>query len=105
MNSKTNLLKSPLVWTLAAGCVIGAASVISFPNMRTASLASPAVAQTAPSTQPITSLDVNSMAALKALDASFATLAEMAEPAVVHIKVESPTATNMFGDHQVLGGE
>jgi serine protease Do len=107
MNSNRNYLKSPLVWTLAAGFAIGAASVATIPKISgstQSSLSSTSTPVKQPP-KPVTSLSVNSMEALRSINDSLAALAKAAEPAVVHIKVESRDAVNMFGGRQTVGGE
>ncbi|MBC8063263.1 MAG: trypsin-like peptidase domain-containing protein, partial [Chlorobia bacterium] len=106
MNPINSNSKGPLAWILAAGVLIGAgatASVIGAKGGSTASLPLPKVSISSP--RPVGQLRTESLEMVKALDESFANLAESVKPAVVHIRVQNSGARNMLGERQAIGGE
>ena len=106
MNPKKIFSNGPLVWILAAGVLIGAgttASVMGSPKKSGTSFASPFVGISTP--QPVNQLNPNSLEMARALNESFATLAEVAKPAVVHIRVQNSGNRNSQGELQAMGGE
>lgn len=106
MNPKKIFSNGPLVWILAAGVLIGAgttASVMGSPKKGGTSFASPFVGVSNP--QPVSQLNANSLEMVRALNESFATLAEVAKPAVVHIRVQNSGNRNSRGELQAMGGE
>lgn len=103
MSTKGNIFRGPALWTLIAGVAIGAGSMYSVVEGHGGSLA---LAQTQVNTRPAAITKTESLAALKALDSGFATLAEYASPAVVLIKSESGSTSGLNGTIQMpRGGE
>jgi serine protease Do len=88
-NQKTG--KSAYI-TLGLGMVVGGLAVASLPHIV------PSVnAQQDVVARPIAGISTENMAALRALDNSFASLAQYIEPSVVHIKSEGTRQTDMLG--------
>jgi len=100
-----NYLKGPLIWILFAGILVGAGTTASVMGNRGAksTYQSPSVSVSSP--HPVSQLNVESLASVKALDESFANLADAVKPAVVHIRVQNTMARNSSGERQLLGGE
>ena len=99
--SLSKKINGPVAWALGAGLVVGAvamASVLGGRGVPTA-FASPVVA-----VQPAANLSVEDTATLRALDHSFATLAEAVEPSVVNIRSEGK-GRSVFGQNMRMGGE
>ncbi len=98
-------LKGPLIWILFAGILVGAGTTASVMGSRDtkSSFSSPSVSVSNP--RPVSQLNVESLATAKALDESFANLADAVKPAVVHIRVQNTAARNSTGERQLVGGE
>lgn len=94
MSTKPNIFRGPALWTLLAGVAIGAGSMYSTFSGHGDSLA---FAQNNAPVRQISATSGESLAALKALDSGFATLAEYASPAVVLIKSESKGTPGLNG--------
>ncbi|HWA84339.1 MAG TPA: trypsin-like peptidase domain-containing protein [Fimbriimonadaceae bacterium] len=94
MSTKPSIFRGPALWTLLAGVAIGAGSMYSTFSGHGGSLA---LAQNEVPVRQISLTNGESMAALKALDNGFATLAEYASPAVVLIKSESKGTPGLNG--------
>lgn len=105
MNPVNTYLKGPLVWILGAGILIGAGTTASVMGSRGSkpTFASPSV--TIPAPKPVSQVDVESLAGVKALDESFANLADAVKPAVVHIRVSNVANRNSSGEREMVGGE
>lgn len=106
MNPKNILSNSPLVFILAAGVLIGAgatASVIGTKGNNSTSVPSPYVSVASP--RPVGQINAQSLDMVKALNESFASLSEIAKPAVVHIRVQNSGTRNSLGERQAMGGE
>lgn len=91
----------PVAWALGAGLAVGAlamASVMSGNGVGTAFASPQAVVQ------PAANLSVEDTATLRALDHSFAALAEAVEPSVVNIRAEGK-GRSVFGQNVQMGGE
>lgn len=87
-------------WAIAFGVVVGGLGV--------ASIQQSPLAKAEPTAygKPISGISAENMAALRNLDASFASLAEYIEPSVVHIRAESNRQTDVFGRRMgAVGGE
>lgn len=103
MSTNAKLFRGPALWTLLAGVAIGAGSMYSVFAGHGSSLA---IAQTAAQARPAAITETSSLAALKALDSGFSTLAEYASPAVVLIKSESKGTPGLNGMSSMpRGGE
>jgi serine protease Do len=94
MSTKSNIFRGPALWTLIAGIAIGAGSMYSVFAGHGGSLA---MAQSEFKARPVMMTKTESLAALKALDSGFVTLAEYASPAVVLIKSESKGTPGLTG--------
>jgi serine protease Do len=106
MNPNKSSFKSPLGWILAAGVLIGAGATASvFSTRGGATTAIPAPSVTVSTPRPVGQINADSLDMVKALDESFANLADSAKPAVVHIRVQNSGSRNAFGERQVVGGE
>jgi serine protease Do len=106
MNPNNPFMKGPLVWILAAGIVIGAgatATVLKTKGGSNSSYQAPLVSLSSP--KPVGQVHTESLDMVKALDESFANLADAAKPAVVHIRVQNSGARNQLGELQAIGGE
>lgn len=106
MNPKNLFANGPLVCILAAGVLIGAgatASVISTKNKTSTSISAPLFNVGNP--KPVTQMSAQSLDMVKALNDSFASLSDIAKPAVVHIRVQNSGARNSIGERQAMGGE
>lgn len=106
MNPDKPFTKGPLVWILAAGVLVGAGATASVMSAKNGSgkiaVQSPSVSV---SSQPIGQLRTESLDMVKALDESFANLADAVKPAVVHIRVRNEASRNATGERMAAGGE
>lgn len=98
MSKNANPLKGPALWTLLAGVAIGAGSMYSVFSGKGGSVA---FAQPQALHRPAAITETESLAALKALDSGFASLAEYASPAVVLIRSESKGTPSLNGMAQM----
>lgn len=106
MKPNNPFTKGPLVWMLAAGVLIGAGATASVVNAKSGgSMAQRAPQVSISSPKPIGQVSAESLDMVKALDESFANLAESVAPAVVHIRVQNTQARNPMGERQLVGGE
>lgn len=94
MSTKTNIFRGPALWTLIAGMAIGAGSMYYVFSGHSSTFA---LAGTDFKARPASITKSDSLAALKALDAGFSTLAEYASPAVVLIKSEAKATPGLTG--------
>ena len=100
---RTNILRGPAVWTLAAGVAIGAGSMYYGVTGRGGAVA---YAQQPTHARPVVLTNSESSAALKSIDEEYTNLAEYAAPAVVLIKSESNVSRSANGMMAVpRGGE
>ncbi len=101
MNPRT--FRSSSFWTLCAGIVIGSVCMASLVG---GTRSNAAQAQVLPQARTISTISADSASALHALDKSFANLAEFASPAVVQIRSESKSGTDVMGRMMMpMGGE
>jgi serine protease Do len=108
MNPNNPFTKGPLVWILAAGILVGAGATATVMSSKkgtpiASGLPAPTVSVSEP--KPVGQLKTESLDMVKALDESFANLADAAKPAVVHIRVQNSGNRNMYGERQAIGGE
>jgi len=105
MNPIQSFVKSPLVWILGAGILLGAGATATVVGGRSShpTLSAPSVSIGDP--KPIGQVKTESMDMVKALDESFANLADAVKPSVVHIRVQSSSTRNQTGGFQIVGGE
>ena len=97
-----HVLSKPGLW-IAAGAAIGVIATASVLNRVGISSAQ---ADPVEQAKPIGNISTESMAALRDLDASFASLVDFVEPAVVHIRVQSKGGVDQFGRRTGnVGGE
>ncbi|MCC7229865.1 MAG: trypsin-like peptidase domain-containing protein [Fimbriimonadaceae bacterium] len=105
MNSIQNIFKSPMLWVLAAGILVGAGAVATTKrdNQVSTFRKEPSVSISDP--KPIGQFRTESLDMVKALDESFANLADSVKPSVVHIRSRNTTSRNAQGERQSIGGE
>jgi len=94
MNSIQNIFKSPMLWVLAAGILVGAGAVATTKrdNQVSTFRKEPSVSISDP--KPIGQFRTESLDMVKALDESFANLADSVKPSVVHIRSRNTTSRN-----------
>ncbi len=80
-------------WVLALGVVMGGLAVASLPHLVTSAQAQ----QQQVEARPISGISTENMAALRALDNSFASLAQYIEPSVVKVESTDNSGTDMMG--------
>jgi serine protease Do len=103
MKQTTPLIKRSSFWSLALGVAIGGASMAS---LRGIPFVSTAHADGSTNPRLAATMSASNMATLKALDDSYAALADAVEPAVVNIQVSAaakPGAMSMMGGGAVEG--
>lgn len=91
--------------TLVAGIAIGAIAMTSILSNGHGSASLAAAQSTLPPGRTISSLSAESRNEIRALDQSFASLAEYATPAVVNIRSESKRQRDVFGQLAPVSGE
>lgn len=105
MNPDKSFTKGPLVCIIAGSVLLGVgatASVMGTKNSGRTAVSIPSVNVTS---QPVSQLRAESLDMVKALDESFANLADAVKPAVVHIRVRNDASRNSTGERMAAGGE